>query len=154
MYSKELQHHGIKGQKWGVRRFQNDDGTLTPAGRSRYMSPDGRVTRAGRKEGKRIKKAIKRNWGDAFNSAQEEMAPLAKNISDKYSKTLNTDIDGWQYTEKGRKFISEYSATWRNLYSKKLSDIVNTDFTEMGEYFVQNAPLMDLYEQAFRPRSR
>ena len=82
------------------------------------------------------------------------MAPLAKNISDKYSKTLNTDIDGWQYTEKGRKFISEYSATWRNLYSKKLSDIVNTDFTEMGEYFVQNAPLMDLYEQAFRPRSR
>jgi len=32
----ELYHHGIKGQKWGVRRFQNPDGTLTDAGKKRY----------------------------------------------------------------------------------------------------------------------
>ena len=32
----ELYHWGIKGQKWGVRRFQNKDGTLTPAGKKRY----------------------------------------------------------------------------------------------------------------------
>ena len=32
----ELYHHGIKGQKWGVRRFQNEDGSLTAAGRERY----------------------------------------------------------------------------------------------------------------------
>lgn len=31
-----LEHHGIKGQKWGIRRFQNPDGTLTPAGQKRY----------------------------------------------------------------------------------------------------------------------
>lgn len=33
---RELYHHGIKGQKWGMRRWQNEDGTLTDAGRQRY----------------------------------------------------------------------------------------------------------------------
>ena len=31
-----LAHHGIKGMKWGVRRFQNEDGSLTNVGKSRY----------------------------------------------------------------------------------------------------------------------
>ena len=31
-----LYHHGIKGQKWGIRRFQNEDGTLTEEGKARY----------------------------------------------------------------------------------------------------------------------
>ena len=34
--SEELRHHGIKGQKWGVRRFQEDSGKLTAAGKERY----------------------------------------------------------------------------------------------------------------------
>ena len=36
---KELYHHGIKGQKWGVRKYQNTDGSLTKAGKIRYGEP-------------------------------------------------------------------------------------------------------------------
>ena len=34
----DLTHHGIKGQKWGVRRYQNSDGSLTQAGKKKYRS--------------------------------------------------------------------------------------------------------------------
>lgn len=33
-----IYHHGVKGQKWGQRRYQNSDGSLTPEGRERYLT--------------------------------------------------------------------------------------------------------------------
>lgn len=36
MENSSLQHHGVRGMKWGVRRYQNSDGTLTEAGKKRY----------------------------------------------------------------------------------------------------------------------
>lgn len=36
----EFNHHGIKGMRWGVRRYQNEDGSLTSAGKKRYKSGD------------------------------------------------------------------------------------------------------------------
>lgn len=40
IYTDEMYHHGIKGQRWGIRRYQNKDGSLTPAGKKRYSPSD------------------------------------------------------------------------------------------------------------------
>lgn len=37
---EDVQHHGIKGMKWGVRRFQNENGSLTPLGKKRLKSKE------------------------------------------------------------------------------------------------------------------
>lgn len=54
--NNELQHFGVKGQKWGVRRYENKDGTLTPAGRKRY-NEDG--TKKTHKQKKAYKAEVK-----------------------------------------------------------------------------------------------
>lgn len=48
IYSKDgtLYHHGVKGMKWGVRRYQNKDGSLTPKGKKRYgLGDDGELVK-------------------------------------------------------------------------------------------------------------
>lgn len=65
-YSDELYHWGIKGQKWGIRRYQNEDGTLTEAGKKRYNTNSGNSTSQNAKnvtssddKNEKIKKAAK-----------------------------------------------------------------------------------------------
>ena len=51
-----LVHHGIKGQKWGVRRFQNSDGTLTSAGKAHYGQIEGGSRKLGSQYNKQLRK--------------------------------------------------------------------------------------------------
>ena len=58
----DLQHHGILGMKWGVRRFQNEDGSLTAAGKKRYGDDsDGSQRQLSRSEKRAIKKAYRKD---------------------------------------------------------------------------------------------
>lgn len=57
-YSDALYHHGIEGQKWHVRRFQNEDGSLTPAGKERYLSSNKKSSKTTREKQKATKALI------------------------------------------------------------------------------------------------
>lgn len=66
-YSSELYHHGIKGQKWGVRRYQNKDGSRTKAGMSRY------------KKGREVRREL--------NSLRDQEHDRLRKASKKYKET-------------------------------------------------------------------
>lgn len=72
----ELYHHGIQGQKWGIRRYQNEDGSLTPEGEKRYNKLAGKIEKQAKKIEKYQRK-VDSNSG-RYLRAQKKKAKAAK----------------------------------------------------------------------------
>lgn len=92
----ELYHHGIKGQKWGVRRFQNADGSLTPEGMKRYGydSKTGLMSKEGEKLYIEDTKANKRSHVRSMVNRSEKFNSN-RTTGNKIGATLMT---GWKGT--------------------------------------------------------
>lgn len=124
-----LCHHGIIGQKWGVRRFQNPDGTLTAEGKKRYS------TDADKLRGTKTYNLDK--WGKAPDTnvlyvtgySGSGKSTVAENLRDKNTDVIHLDF----YFEKGdagetrkyqsrefNKFMSEKGIQYSNLTNGKL----------------------------------
>ena len=117
----DLTHHGILGQKWGVRRYQNSDGSLTSAGKRRYGSDDyGRardIQNAASNAAGRLSSAAGRSATSARNKAKAGIdlsdvsdADLKKMINrlnlEKQYKDLSTETVGV-----GKRNIADMLAT-------------------------------------------
>lgn len=77
----ELYHFGIKGMKWGIRRFQNKNGGLTPSGKKRYSKPHDDYTNAHSK--KSVKEMSNKELQDRNNrlNMERQYAQLTKKTS-------------------------------------------------------------------------
>lgn len=76
-YTDELYHHGIRGMRWGIRRYQNADGSLTAAGRKRYLNSDGTLTGKGYEEARRLQKEYAKSR-IAYNALTGKRATTAQ----------------------------------------------------------------------------
>ena len=91
-YSQELYHHGIKGQRWGLRRYQNKDGSLTNAGRARYA----KIANASLAKQQRLQGDRLNNWNKSGRD------PKYSNMSKKEEKLYNKYKDSVDKLDKDR----------------------------------------------------
>ncbi|MBO7452702.1 MAG: hypothetical protein J6U54_20425 [Clostridiales bacterium] len=121
-----LAHHGIKGQKWGVRRFQNPDGSLTPAGRKRIISAHEKRGRAiGRITGQIGGYFLYNNADDISSKVSDKTKETAKRIGN--TKPVAKASEAAKRIG-NTKPVAKASEAAKNV-GKKVSDKLDTDTT-------------------------
>jgi len=129
----ELYHHGVLGMKWGIRRYQNKDGSLTSAGRKRYNSM------SAKKLHKELKKSIQRErakqyggsgrWmynaeiGEKSKALRQDRERLKKEYeSSKAYKNWLKKMDNLEAEERNitdPNVLEEYDKKFTKLYKEK-----------------------------------
>ena len=113
MDEKELLHWGIKGMKWGVRRYQNKDGTLTPAGKKRYNAEMERL--------KNEEKILKNK--EATRAKLAKLENKQKEI-DERKKALNGDSGKKTVTKKAGDESEPKRKSVKDMSDEELSAVV------------------------------
>ena len=95
MYPNELYHHGIKGMKWGVRRYQNEDGSLTAKGVNHYREQNSRTLKSGTQ--------IQNISARQLNDSNKKSNRIYASYTDADNATYMDMMGNFQYDSKGYK---------------------------------------------------
>ena len=122
--SKELYHWGIKGMHWGVRRYQNKDGSLTPAGRKRYSEDD--------------------NNNRSSDSTNESSSSARRSVSDMSDAELRERINRLNMEKQYKDLTTpnedlELQRTVQRLNMEKQYKELTAKNTKKGAAFIANA---------------
>ena len=143
MNNSYLVHHGILGQKWGVRRYQNEDGTLTAEGKARLSSEY-------RKAHKKLLDDMDANatsmWVKSYNSAAERMN---KGLIDKYNKEFDernaerVSQKNYRY-DKDEEYERGMQEVWENAFNEEF-DKVAYNFVKNHTAYMEARALVESY---------
>lgn len=105
-YNQYLAHHGIKGQRWGIRRYQKEDGTLTEEGRKRYSEE--------------LNKTISKYDESIKNNQKELSHPETFDDDPEMLDLISIEMDWKEVTKSGMQEVNKLIKSKRSV---KVSDI-------------------------------
>lgn len=133
----ELYHHGIKGQRWGVRRFQNKDGSLTKAGKKR-------VSKQYKKESSKGDKDLAKRYSSIYANAYNKTADKFNNgLIDKFNKSQQKKY-GENYAQRDG-YVDDYMKIFDEHLSKTLNKSM-LDFRLSNEHYQKADALVKKYD--------
>jgi len=136
-----LQHHGIKGQKWGVRRFQNADGSLTEKGRKRLGKNEAYRDRLANKANAKAKR-----FREESEQAKANIADLKKygrnSVTYRHWKEDRDSERENEYERKNRIFDETGTA-----YVRKYSNSSDKLFNDLEDYLSADKKVKELISE-------
>lgn len=136
--SNYLAHYGIMGMKWGVRRYQNADGSLTVAGKERYGSGEG-IKGALASKARTAKNVLKSDSGSKSSKARKEARERdLDDISTEELKRINNRLNEEKRyqdltkgtTAEGKRFVNQ-------LATQVATGIITGIAIEVGKKYVR-----------------
>lgn len=173
-YSNELYHYGVLGMRWGVRRYQNKDGSLTKLGRQRiYEEAQNPKPPFDRKEARQYEKTHKnrqsvaeRIGNEAYAAVQQQYKKYLKDHPRFESKYEDDAFQYWRRNVMDRDVDAAIRCIYVNKFVKEYAEATIKDLNiklnkyDMGELqsriylnnklFQHQVPTSDSYERGFK----
>lgn len=148
----EFYHHGIKGQKWGVRRFQNKDGSLTPAGEKHRRGGDAQSTKSSPKaSSKEGYQEYSKNYDKLYSQRYDEIQKIDDEEQDYIEKRMKKELGmGWDEAERKAAEQNDLLDSGKLTYEDSLWKKVNTILDDAYDIHEQKRESVeDRYKEKF-----